>query len=131
MAKINTPEASEFKELLQIVGGKIRHYRAQKGMTQKELAVATGTSPAYIWQVESGQQNVSLELMWKIARGLGLTLELLLSDGEIWEEPTDKSVRQSPTSAAFLAWAAARSQWRGTRCGFRLTRRKPSPFAWI
>jgi len=95
MARIKPSEMSaEWEKYLLELGERIRLFRALKQMTQKDLGAATGTSAPYIYQVETGKQNVSLELMWRIAQGLGLDLELLLSGGNIWEEPTEKSVQQ-------------------------------------
>jgi transcriptional regulator with XRE-family HTH domain len=63
-------------------------------MTQKELGMAAGMGPAYMGMVESGKQNLSLETIWKLAQGLELSVELLLSEDDIWAEPTEKSVKQ-------------------------------------
>ena len=73
MARIKPSEMSaEWEKYLLELGERIRLFRALKQMTQKDLGSATGTSAPYIYQVETGKQNVSLELMWRIAQGLGL-----------------------------------------------------------
>jgi len=95
MAKIKAGEdKAEWDRYLLELGERIRRYRAFKNITQKDLGYITGTSAPYVYQVETGKQNITLELIWRIARGLDLSLEVLFADGEIWEEPTDKSVRQ-------------------------------------
>jgi transcriptional regulator with XRE-family HTH domain len=95
MARIKPGEAStEWEEYLLGLGDRIRQCRSARNMTQRDLGDAAGTSSSYIYQIEMGKQNVTLELIWKIANGLGIRLDVLLSSGEIWEEPTEKSVRQ-------------------------------------
>ena len=95
MARGKVPIGSgKWEEYLQALGDRIRRYRAGRGMTQKELGMAAGMGPAYMGMVESGKQNLSLETIWKLAQGLELSVELLLSEDDIWAEPTEKSVKQ-------------------------------------
>ncbi len=55
----------------QEIGGVVSHLRTEKGMTQAELARALGTSQPTIYRIESGRQNVSLEMVRKLSKALG------------------------------------------------------------
>lgn len=55
----------------QEIGGVVSHLRAEKGMTQAELAHALGTSQPTIYRIESGRQNVSLDMVRKLSKTLG------------------------------------------------------------
>lgn len=95
MAKIR-PEKSdtEYSRFLEGVGERIKEYRQLKNMTQIALATQIGVSQSYYYLVETGRQNVSLYTIWLIATALGVTPDLLLSEGQIWGEPTRKSIEQ-------------------------------------
>jgi len=63
-------------------GGQVRQLRSQTGWTQQRLADLTGLTRAYIVSVEGGKQNVSLDVVVRIANALGVTPEhLLATDG--------------------------------------------------
>lgn len=50
--------------------------RAMKGMTQKDLAEATGITQADISKLENGNANPSLRTLERIAKGLGMRLKV-------------------------------------------------------
>jgi len=66
---------------LKMLGGRVRHARANRGMTRKILARDSGVSERYLAQLESGQGNVSILLLREIARALNMRPETLLSEG--------------------------------------------------
>jgi len=45
--------------------------RLESGMSQKELAAKIGTRQSNISRMEGGQQNVSIGMLKKVAKGLG------------------------------------------------------------
>ena len=49
------------------IGRLIRSARKQRGLTQQDLAEALGTSQSAVHRIESGNQNLSLEMINKIA----------------------------------------------------------------
>ena len=57
-------------------------YRKQRGMTQEELANIIGTTKSGISRVESGEQNISLDLYYSIADALGKKPDLLMEETE-------------------------------------------------
>ena len=63
-------------------GSHVRQLRNQAGWTQQRLADLTGLTRAYIVSVEGGKQNISLDVVVRIANALGVTPErLLATDG--------------------------------------------------
>jgi len=52
-------------------GLRVRDLRVGAGLTQEDLAERSGLHRTYIVGVETGQRNLSLDAIHKIARGLG------------------------------------------------------------
>src|SRR4051795_5992704 len=52
------------------IGGLIRDARKQRGLTQTQLASALGTSQSAVHRIEAGNQNLSLEMVNRIAAAL-------------------------------------------------------------
>jgi ribosome-binding protein aMBF1 (putative translation factor) len=52
--------------------------RLERGMTQKQLAAKIGTRQSAISRIESGQQNVSIGMLKKAARGLDKKLQVTI-----------------------------------------------------
>ena len=55
----------------QEIGTVVAHLRRERGITQSELATLLGTSQPTINRIESGGQNVSLEMVRKLSNALG------------------------------------------------------------
>ena len=53
--------------------------RLSRGMTQKELAEATGIAQGEISKLENGTRNPSIELLQRLAEGLDMTLSVSFS----------------------------------------------------
>lgn len=52
--------------------------RKQQNMTQKELSERTGITQADISRIENGTRNPSLNMVKRLAKGLGMRLKLEL-----------------------------------------------------
>ncbi len=50
--------------------------RASQNLTQKELAERTGINQADISKIENGTRNPSLNLLKRLADGMGMTLQI-------------------------------------------------------
>ena len=50
--------------------------RLSRGMTQKELAEATGIAQGEISKLENGTRNPSIKLLQRLAEGLDMTLSV-------------------------------------------------------
>ncbi len=65
-------------ELTMEVAQRVRAMRSRRGLTRRNLAHHSNVSERYLAQVESGEANVSLALMARIAEALGVSLGSLL-----------------------------------------------------
>ena len=68
------------------LGRRVRHARTVRGLSRKLLSHTSGLSERYIAQLESGQGNVSIILLRRVANAMGIRLDDLIA-GE--ETPTD------------------------------------------
>ncbi len=62
------------------LGGRVRAWRARRGMTRKQLARDSGLSERFLADVESGKGNVSINSLEACARALNITILELLQD---------------------------------------------------
>ena len=73
------------KELLaarQSIVQKLTQARLEKGLSQEQLAKRIGTQRSNICRIEKGTQNLSLDLMLKIAEaGIDFTIQVISFDG--------------------------------------------------
>jgi transcriptional regulator with XRE-family HTH domain len=60
------------------LGARIRDRRLALGMSLKDLSLRCGVTPNYLGTIERGQPDVGLQIMRKIADGLGTTVAELL-----------------------------------------------------
>ncbi len=72
-------KASSDERFLRELGERVRAARARSGMTRKDLAAESGLSERYLAHLESGQGNISVLLLQKVAAALNLPLGQLLS----------------------------------------------------
>lgn len=70
------------REYLQKIGELIAQSRQHRHMTQTQLASALGTSQSAINRIESGKQNISLEMMAKISDVLSHNIMTINSTGK-------------------------------------------------
>ena len=85
------------------LGKKVRNLRALRGMSRKTLAGVSGLSERYIAQMESGQGNVSILLMLRLTRAMGVRLDDALpnsQDHADWLLIRDLLQRATPAQVA-------------------------------
>lgn len=71
------------REYLTALGKKVRRLRADKGWTQEQLAEAAKVTRVCIVAVEGGKQNLSMDIVVRLANALSVTPQgLLTGDGE-------------------------------------------------
>ena len=68
------------KVTLSELGGRVRAWRARRGMTRKQLAEDSGLSERFLADVEGGKGNVSINSLEAAASALNITLLELLQD---------------------------------------------------
>jgi transcriptional regulator with XRE-family HTH domain len=62
------------------VGESLRRIRTQRGWSLERLAKGSGVSRAMLCQIELGQSAPTINILWKIARALGVPFSALLND---------------------------------------------------
>ncbi|MGB7588577.1 MAG: helix-turn-helix transcriptional regulator [Solirubrobacterales bacterium] len=63
-------------------GRRLCRLRKAAGMTQEGLAHAAGLHWTYVGQIERGERNLTYKNVLKLARGLGLEPNRLMSNGD-------------------------------------------------
>jgi XRE family transcriptional regulator, aerobic/anaerobic benzoate catabolism transcriptional regulator len=102
MANLAEPADIDQCFLLEL-GQRVRTTRGRRGMSRKVLAKVSGISERYIAQLESGQGNVSIMLLRRVAEALATRLEdLLPSDDPVpdWPVIRDLVRRATPVQIA-------------------------------
>jgi XRE family aerobic/anaerobic benzoate catabolism transcriptional regulator len=72
---------------LSLLGDRVRAWRSEHGMTRKALAAASGVSERYLAQLEAGEGNISVLLLRKVARAMGVPVESLVREEAPREKP--------------------------------------------
>jgi XRE family transcriptional regulator, aerobic/anaerobic benzoate catabolism transcriptional regulator len=79
---------AQVERLLVSVGERVRNARARTGISRRLLAERSGVSQRYLAQLESGQGNISIGLLARIAGALDLRIEWLLAEEDPWTSET-------------------------------------------
>jgi transcriptional regulator with XRE-family HTH domain len=80
------PEAENLRpsgvesDLTHIVGANLRRLRVKKGLSLERLAKASTVSRAMLGQIELGQSTPTINVLWKIAKALGVPFSTLLAN---------------------------------------------------
>lgn len=61
------------------IGQEIRRIRTEQGLTLDEAAQISNVSKAMLGQIERGESNPTISILWKISSGLRVSLSSLLS----------------------------------------------------
>jgi len=69
------------------LGDRVRAWRSEHGMSRKALALASGVSERYLAQLEAGRGNISVLLLRKLARAMGVAVERLVREDNGIEKP--------------------------------------------
>jgi len=69
------------------LGERVRTWRTEHGMSRKTLALASGVSERYLAQLEAGEGNISVLLLRKVARAMGVAVERLVREEDTVEKP--------------------------------------------
>jgi len=67
---------------LSLLGERVRAWRNEQGVTRKALSAASGVSERYLAQLEAGEGNISVLLLRKVARAMGVPVESLVREEE-------------------------------------------------
>ena len=61
-------------KVLEKLGKTLKNIRIEKGLTQEALTEKVGIHPTYVGKLESGKNNVSIKMLFKISRALNTKL---------------------------------------------------------
>src|SRR5262249_55679560 len=104
--------ATEEQQFLTALGQRVRHVRALRGMSRKVLSRVSGISERYIAQLESGQGNVSIKLLRRVAAAMGVRVGARIVGGAA---PQDwRIIRDLLRAASPAQMAQARAILSGT-----------------
>lgn len=81
-----SPQQQEHAYLARL-GERVRAWRAEHAMSRKSLSAACGVSERYLAQLEAGEGNMSVLLLRKVARAMGVPVEHLVREDEGVEKP--------------------------------------------
>src|SRR5258705_11225096 len=114
---MNAPLSSEQQEAAYLtgLGERVRSWPTDHGMTRKALSEASGVSERYLAQLECGRGNISVLLLRKVARAMGVPIERLARD----EEPSPRAGR--------IALIGLRGAGKST-LGKKLSEQRGAPF---
>lgn len=69
--------------MIQVAFGKAcKMYRQKLNISQENFALSIGMDRTYYSSVESGKRNISIQNIYKIANGLGISIEELMKIAE-------------------------------------------------
>lgn len=60
------------------LGSRIQAVRIERGISQRQLAMMTGTSRSYLWKIETGTADVGIDVLIRIARALDVRVRDLI-----------------------------------------------------
>lgn len=82
------PDSSEIDAavaaLIVRAGERVRRARERKGIPRRVLSEMSGVSPRYLAQLESGEGNISIGLLQRVALALDHRIEWLVGDEDPW-----------------------------------------------
>ena len=86
---MNAPISVQEQEhaYLSRLGERVRAWRTEHGMTRKQLSSASGVSERYLAQLEAGEGNISVLLLRKVARAMGVSVERLVREDDGGAKP--------------------------------------------
>ncbi|MEX0983918.1 MAG: helix-turn-helix transcriptional regulator [Actinomycetota bacterium] len=61
-----------------ILGGVLREMRLERGLSQEELGHAIGSGRTYLSELERGEKNPTVKMLFRLAAGLGTTPTLII-----------------------------------------------------
>ena len=79
---MNAPLTESQQEALYLsrLGERVRAWRVESGTTRKALAAASRVSERYLAQLEGGEGNISVLLLRRVARAMGVPVETLVKE---------------------------------------------------
>lgn len=76
------------------LGTRLQALRLSRGMSLRELGVASGVDYSMIGHIEHARRNPTVDVLQRIAVALGTTAEIVFEGDPLVETPTDAIVRR-------------------------------------
>ena len=119
-----SPGPSEVDAFIAVVGERVRKVRQRKGMARRVLSELSGVSQRYLAQLENGDGNISIGLLFRVAQALDHRVEWLVGAEDPWGSETETVARLFTSSSANLRQkvlellrSAEPARWRRQRIG--------------
>lgn len=77
-----TKKVTKVQSLAEVFGMTVRTHREKVGLTQDTVAYHVDVSPGYMSQIERGKTNITLPILWNLARTLRVKPSELVKDAE-------------------------------------------------
>lgn len=74
------------KEMSKIIGNNLNSIRKNRGLSLDKVAEITGVSKAMLGQIERGESNPTVQILWKISTGLKVSFSSFLEEGREHKE---------------------------------------------
>lgn len=71
-------------DFLRMVGERVRNARGRKSLSRKAVAERSGISQRYLAQLESGEGNISIALLRRVALTLDVPIDWLICEEDPW-----------------------------------------------
>lgn len=71
-------DQAEFTAMAKRLGDRVKRFRARRGMSRKDLSQHASISERYLAQLETGQANVSYNILWLLAQAMDLPIAELI-----------------------------------------------------
>ncbi len=81
------------KNIYDAAGSRIRQLREMNRYTREQFAEISEISPKFLYEIETGQKGFSADTLYRIAKGLSVTCEYILSGD--YPEDYDKEVQDA------------------------------------
>ncbi len=94
-ARVDTDSAAletSVSTLIKQVGARVLVARKAKRFSRRELSERSGVSTRYLVQLESGEGNISIGLLHRVASALELTIDKLVSDDDALDDELNDEV---------------------------------------
>ncbi|RYL93089.1 XRE family transcriptional regulator [Sporolactobacillus sp. THM7-4] len=86
------------------IGANLRQFRMSRGLSMEQLANKIGISKLTLMNVERGEGNPTLSVIWKIANGLNVPVSTLLSiDSDVSIARKENSIKLASSDKVFVA----------------------------
>ncbi|MEZ5766926.1 MAG: helix-turn-helix domain-containing protein [Paracoccaceae bacterium] len=110
---------ADVHQLIQRVGARVRKARELKGLPRRVVSERSGVSPRYLAQLETGEGNISIGLLQRVAAALDCRIEWMVGKDDPWTSDALRiaDLYRSATAGAPRGDGSAQFQHAGAAAG--------------